>query len=430
MDFKDYYQALGLERGASEDEVRKAYRKLARKYHPDVSKEPDAEQRMREINEANDVLRDKEKRAAYDAAGRPRRARRQPATADFQPPPGWDEGFEFHRGPGQGPADHADFSEFFSSLFGAAERRGAERRNYRARGEDHHAAIEIALEDALNGAEREITLRAQEIDAQGRPEWKTRTLSVKIPPGVHPGQYIRLAGQGMPGHGGEPAGDLYLEVRIAPHKLYRVEDRDLYMTLPVTPTEAALGAQVQVPTPAGGVVEVTVPRERAQRPQAAAQGARPAGQAARPPLPAAGDRAAAGRHRGRAQGLRATGAGRALRPAPPSRSVTTMATVSVTAATARAHRIRSPRTNSRMPAAPRSSGSFSWSRSASSKSRAPAERPDDWRFHSADLQCALDARRLERDFGVGLDAAALILDLEHEVRRLKAVLRAQGLERE
>lgn len=259
MDFKDYYKTLGLERSATEDEVRKAYRKLARKYHPDVSKEADADQRMREINEANDVLRDKEKRAAYDQLA-DHVARGGNPDGSFQPPPNWDQGFEFHRGPNQGPADHADFSEFFSSMFGAAERRSAERRNYRARGEDHHAAIEIALEDALNGAEREITLRSQEIDAQGRPEWKTRTLSVKIPPGVHPGQYIRLAGQGMPGHGGEPAGDLYLEVRIAPHKLYRVEDRDLYMTLPITPTEGALGAQVKVPTPGGGVVEVTVPK--------------------------------------------------------------------------------------------------------------------------------------------------------------------------
>ncbi|CAN7342399.1 DnaJ C-terminal domain-containing protein [Variovorax paradoxus] len=259
MEFKDYYSALGIDRTASEDDVRKAYRKLARKYHPDVSKEPDAEKRMRDINEANDVLRNKEKRAAYDALA-DRVARGGHAQGDFQPPPDWDTGFEFHRGPNQGPADHADFSEFFSSLFGEAERRGAARRNYRARGEDHHAAIEIALEDALNGAEREITLRAQELDAQGRPVFKTRTLSVKIPPGVHPGQFIRLAGQGMPGHGGEPAGDLYLEVRIAPHRLYRVEERDLYMTLPVTPTEAALGAQVQVPVPTGGVVEVTVPR--------------------------------------------------------------------------------------------------------------------------------------------------------------------------
>ncbi len=262
MEFKDYYTTLGVERTASEDQVRKAYRKLARKYHPDVSKEADAEARMRDLNEAYDVLRDQEKRAAYDAlaarvaqgghaGGRP--------YGDFEPPPGWDEGFEFRRGPGSGPADHAQFSEFFSSLFGTAERRGAARHNVRTRGEDHHAAIEITLEDALKGGEREISLRALEMDAQGQPEWVTRTLHVKIPAGVHPGQFIRLAKQGLPGHGGEPPGDLYLEVRIAPHKLYRIEGRDLYLTLPVTPTEAALGAQVQVPTPAGGVVEVTVP---------------------------------------------------------------------------------------------------------------------------------------------------------------------------
>ena len=258
MEFKDYYKIMGVARDATQDEIKRAYRQLARKYHPDVSKEADADQRMREINEANDVLRDKEKRAAYDQLA-DHVARGGNPDGSFQPPPNWDEGFEFHRGPNQGPADHADFSEFFSSVFGAAERRGAERRNYRARGEDHHAAIEIALEDAINGAEREITLRSQELDAEGRPAFKTRTLSVKIPPGVHPGQFIRLAGHGMPGHGGEPAGDLYLEVRIAPHKLYRVEDRDLYMTLPITPTEGALGAQVKVPTPGGGVVEVTVP---------------------------------------------------------------------------------------------------------------------------------------------------------------------------
>ena len=179
MDFKDYYKTLGVERGATEDDIRKAYRKLARKYHPDVSKEPDAEVRMRDVNEANDVLRDKEKRAAYDALA-DRVARGGSPEGDFQPPPGWDTGFEFHRGPGAGPADHADFSEFFSSLFGAAERRGAARHNTRMRGEDHHAAIEIALEDALNGAEREITLRAQTIDAKGMPQWENRTLSVKL----------------------------------------------------------------------------------------------------------------------------------------------------------------------------------------------------------------------------------------------------------
>ncbi|MDR2853370.1 MAG: DnaJ domain-containing protein [Burkholderiaceae bacterium] len=258
MEFKDYYSALGVQRDASEEAIRTAYRKLARKYHPDVSKEPDADARMRAVNEAYDVLRDKEKRAAYDALA-DRVARGGSAAQDgFEPPPGWDEGFEFHRG--AGPADHADFSEFFSSLFGQAQQRHAQRRQEHARGEDHHAAIDIPLETAYTGGEREITLRALEIDAQGQPQWVTRTLRVKIPAGVHPGQYIRLAGQGLPGHGGEPAGDLYLEVRIAAHKLYRVEGRDVVLTLPITPTEAALGAQVRVPTPGGGMIEVGIPR--------------------------------------------------------------------------------------------------------------------------------------------------------------------------
>ena len=263
MDFKDYYSALGVARDASDDDIRKAYRKLARKYHPDVSKEADAETKMRDVNEAKDVLSDKEKRAAYDQLA-DRVARGGSPDGGFNPPPGWDEGFEFRRGPAQGPADHADFSEFFSSIFGNAARggggTGGQRAPYREKGEDHHAAIEISLEDALHGAERQISLRAQEIDAQGHPHLVHRTLDVKIPAGVRPGQFIRLSGQGLPGHGGEAAGDLYLEVRIAPHKLYRIEGHDLYMTLPITPTEAALGAQVTVPTPAGGHVDVTVPK--------------------------------------------------------------------------------------------------------------------------------------------------------------------------
>jgi curved DNA-binding protein len=263
MDFKDYYSALGVARDASDDDIRKAYRKLARKYHPDVSKEADADAKMREINEARDVLQDKDKRAAYDQLADHVARGGSPDGRFQQPPPGWDEGFEFHRGPGQGPADHADFSEFFSSIFGSrgmgGGMGGAQRGAYRERGEDHHAAIEIAVEDALHGAERQIALRAQEFDAQGRPHLVDRTLDVKIPAGIRPGQYIRLAGQGLPGHGGEAAGDLYLEVRIAPHRLYRVEGSDLYMTLPVTPSEAALGAHVTLPAPGGGHVDVTIP---------------------------------------------------------------------------------------------------------------------------------------------------------------------------
>jgi curved DNA-binding protein len=261
MDFKDYYSALGVARDASDDDIRKAYRKLARKYHPDVSKEADADVKMREINEARDVLQDQEKRAAYDQLADHVARGGSPDGGFRQPPPGWDDGFEFRRGPGAGPSEQADFSEFFSSIFGnRGGAGGGPRAPYRERGEDHHAAIEISLEDALHGAERQLSLRAQEIGDDGRPPLVERTLDVKIPAGVRPGQYIRLAGQGLPGHGGEAAGDLYLEVRIAPHRLYRVEGHDLYMTLPVTPSEAALGAQVTVPTPGGGQVDVTVPK--------------------------------------------------------------------------------------------------------------------------------------------------------------------------
>ncbi|MBP6706040.1 MAG: DnaJ domain-containing protein, partial [Achromobacter sp.] len=250
MEFKDYYGILGVERGASEDEIRRSYRKLARKYHPDVSKESDAEARMRDVNEAYDVLRDQEKRQAYDnlAAG-------VSPDGGFQPPPGWDEGFEFHRG--AAPGDEAQFSEFFSSLFGGA-RRHAPQQDFRARGEDHHAAIEVDLDDALHGATRDISLRSMRMDDQGRPQMSTRTLSVRIPAGVREGQYIRLGGQGMPGYGGGENGDLYLEVRFKPHARYRAEGRDLYMSLPVAPWEAALGAQVEAPTP-GGTVEVSIP---------------------------------------------------------------------------------------------------------------------------------------------------------------------------
>ena len=262
MEFKDYYSALGLPKTASDDEIRKTYRKLARKYHPDVSKEADAEARMRDLNEAYEVLRDKEKRAAYDALAE--RAARGPSPGragaggqEVHAPPGWDEGYTFHRS--GGPSDESDFSEFFSSLFGEAQRRQAQSRQASARGEDQHAAIEIDIETAFRGGERRLELRALELDDQGQPQWVQRTLDVRIPPGVRPGQFIRLAGQGLPGHGGQPAGDLYLDVRIAPDPLWRVDGLDLHMTLPVTPTEAALGTQLPLALPNGDMVEVSVP---------------------------------------------------------------------------------------------------------------------------------------------------------------------------
>ena len=254
MDFKDYYKIMGLERGASQDEIKRAYRKLARKYHPDVSKEADAEARFKDLGEAYAVLKDPEKRAAYDQLGADWKA-----GEDFRPPPDWDAGFEFSGAPGGG--DAAAFSDFFESLFGRGFQSapGARRREgMHAHGEDHHAKVMIDLEDAYQGASRSITLRAPELDSTGHVSTRQRTLNVKIPKGVKQGQRIRLAGQGSPGLGRGSAGDLYLEIEFNPHRLYRVEGRDVYLKLPVTPWEAALGATVKVPTPAG-TVDLKIP---------------------------------------------------------------------------------------------------------------------------------------------------------------------------
>lgn len=246
MEFKDYYDTLGIKRGATQDEIKRAYRKLARKYHPDVSQEAEAEQRFKEVGEAYEVLKDPEKRAAYDQLG----ANWQ-AGQDFRPPPDWDDGFEFHGG-GFTDADAAQFSDFFESLFGRGFG-GRGRGEFHARGDNSFAQILIDLEDAYRGATRNITLQQTEIDAQGRARPKERTLSVRIPKGVRQGQQIRLAGQGGAGLGRGEAGDLFLEIGFRPHRLYRVEGSDVYLDLPVAPWEAALGASIKVPTPAGSV---------------------------------------------------------------------------------------------------------------------------------------------------------------------------------
>lgn len=256
MQFKDYYQILGVAREATAGDIKKAFRKLARKYHPDVSKEADAEQRMREVNEAYAVLSDPEKRAAYDQLGRDYRP-----GQDFRPPPGWDAGFEFS-GPGFSPRDTAEFSDFFSELFGrmGGGRGGFQGRGgqFRAQGEDHHSKVMLGLEDAFHGATRRISLRVPRIDPEGRLTMDTRELTVKIPKGIREGQTIRLAGQGSPGLGGAPAGDLLLEVRFRPHPRFRVAERDLHLRLPVAPWEAALGAVVPVAMP-DGALKVRIP---------------------------------------------------------------------------------------------------------------------------------------------------------------------------
>lgn len=254
MEFKDYYKTLGVSREATADEIKKAFRRLARKYHPDISKEHDAEARMKEVNEAYTVLSDAEKRAAYDQLGRGY----QPGQ-EFRPPPDWDSGFEYSTH-GFSPGETADFSDFFAELFG---RMGGQYRHdhgagYRARGEDHRAKVLLDLEDAFTGATRQIALRVPRQDSQGHVHIETRTLNVKIPRGVHEGQIIRLAGQGAPGHGNAAAGDLLLDVHFKPHPRFRVDGRDLHFTLRVAPWEAALGAVIAVDLPSGSL-KVRIP---------------------------------------------------------------------------------------------------------------------------------------------------------------------------
>ena len=255
MDFKDYYEIMGVARDATQDDIKRAYRKLARKYHPDVSKEVDAEARFKELGEAYEVLKDPEKRLAYDQLGS-----NWKQGQEFRPPPDWNAGFEFRGGGGAagGPGPGAaGFSDFFESLFGQAGqggfRPGAGRGGFRARGEDHHARVLIEVEDSYTGASRSISLQVPELTADGHVRARQRTLNVKIPKGIRAGQQIRLGGQGGAGLGGAPAGDLYLEVEFNPHRMYRVEQADVYLEVPVAPWEAALGASVQVPTPLGRV---------------------------------------------------------------------------------------------------------------------------------------------------------------------------------
>jgi curved DNA-binding protein len=243
MQFKDYYQVLGLEQGAATADIKKAYRKLARKFHPDVSKESNATERMKEVNEAYAVLSDQEKRAAYDELAA-HGGREQP----FEPPPGW------HGGDG---ASMEDASDFFNNLFGQAGR-ARHTADFRTRGQDLHGTIEVSLQDAYHGAVREVSMRMPGLDAHGQIKTHQHTLNVRIPRGVRAGQHIRLKGQGGPGFGGGHAGDMFLEVRFEHDARFRVEGHDVYQNVAITPWEAALGASIEVDTPAG-TMQVSVP---------------------------------------------------------------------------------------------------------------------------------------------------------------------------
>lgn len=252
MKFKDYYQTLGVSRDATQDDIKKAYRRLARKYHPDVSKEVDAETRFKEVGEAYEVLKDPEKRGAYDQVGS-----QWKAGQEFHPPPNWNQGFEFKGG---GFTDAGGFSDFFETLFGRRDPWSGTQRasSFRMRGEDQQTKIAVTLEDSFQGATRSITLRSPEINGTGQVSTQTRNLNVRIPKGVIEGQRIRLGGQGSPGMGGGPSGDLYLEITFEAHRLYHADGRDIYLDLPVTPWEAGLGTRITVPT-LGGKVDVKIP---------------------------------------------------------------------------------------------------------------------------------------------------------------------------
>src|ERR1700685_2342403 len=267
MEFRDYYKILGVERSATADQIKTAYRRLARKFHPDVSKEPNAEARFKEMQEAYEVLKDPPKRAAYDELGIDWKSGQQ-----FRPPPDFGQGYEFSGAPsrarGRGRAraggqdgahTQEDFSDFFSSLFGggspfAAGGAGAAGRAAR----DHHARIDITLPEAFAGTTRTLEMKRPQIKADGSMELHTHPVRVTIPAGVTEGQLIRLAGQGEPGAGGGSAGDLYLEAHIMPDQRFALDGRDVTLTFPVAPWEAALGAAVTVPT-LGGEVAMQVP---------------------------------------------------------------------------------------------------------------------------------------------------------------------------
>ena len=246
MKFKDYYHTMGVEPTASADEIKQVYRKLARKFHPDVSKDALAKEKFQAIGEAYAVLKDPEKRLAYDALGK------APEGADFAPPPGWQNNFS---------PDGAGFDEAeLADLFAAFGRSGGGREAHRpapARGQDFDITAPVSLEQIHGGGEIEVRASLPEVDARGRQHRVSHTFRIAVPAGAADGQRLRLAGKGGPGYHGGQAGDLYVALALTPHPLYRISGRDLYMDLPLAPWEAVLGAVVRIPT-LDGPVEFTV----------------------------------------------------------------------------------------------------------------------------------------------------------------------------
>jgi curved DNA-binding protein len=240
MKFKDYYASLGLERGASDDAIKKAYRRLARKYHPDVSKEAGAEEKFKEVAEAYQTLKDPEKRAAYDQLGS------HPAGQEFNPPPDWQQ--QYSEAPFS--SDELDLSDLFAHLRGGGASRGGRRS---MPGQDYEIAAAISIEDAYHGTQIDLDLNMPEYDERGQLRRVPRAFKARIPKGATDGQRLRLPGKGGKGMNGGRDGDLYLNISLRPHPLYRAAGHDLYLDLPLAPWEAVLGTGIEVPTPAGAV---------------------------------------------------------------------------------------------------------------------------------------------------------------------------------
>ena len=245
MKYKDYYASLGLERGASEEDIKKAYRRLARKYHPDVSKEAGAEEKFKEVAEAYQTLKDPEKRAAYDQLGS------HPAGQEFNPPPNWQQ--QYTETPFS--SEDIDLADLFSHLRGGATGRGA---RMSMPGQDYEIGVAITVEEAFHGTQIDLDLNMPEYDEQGRLRRVPRAFKARIPKGATDGQRLRLPGKGGKGMQGGRDGDLYLNITLRPHALYRASGHDLFLDLPLAPWEAVLGTSVEVPTP-GGVVRLKVP---------------------------------------------------------------------------------------------------------------------------------------------------------------------------
>ena len=248
MKYKDYYATLGVKRDASADDIKKAYRKLAQKHHPDVSKDAKAEEKFKDIAEAYQTLKDPEKRAAYDQLG----TGYKPGD-EIRPPPDWQQQFrERQAGNGAFSFDDLDLGDLFESL-SRGRGGGRSRANIQFPGEDYEVTVPISLEDAYSGTQVDLNLSVPEYDAEGRVRHVPKTIKARIPKGAVDGQRLRLRGQGGKGVNGGRDGDLYLNVAFKPHPLFRPSGHDLFIDLPLTPWEAALGATVEVPTLSGAV---------------------------------------------------------------------------------------------------------------------------------------------------------------------------------